>query len=122
VYYTLLPERPQSRAGDDAVQIDWFDVEHLPAMAFDHGEVAARVLARLGGDSLVSPVAFQALPQPFAVEDFRDLCQAIPSLRTAITDPGEVLSVLQTRDLITADSEGSIRVHWERWSEPAPWL
>jgi 8-oxo-dGTP diphosphatase len=32
--------RDQIKAADDAANADWFDIDHLPAMAFDHDEIA----------------------------------------------------------------------------------
>ena len=40
--------RTRVRAGDDAAEVRWFDVERLPGnMAFDHEEVARFAIARL---------------------------------------------------------------------------
>ncbi|MCJ7531423.1 MAG: NUDIX domain-containing protein [Anaerolineales bacterium] len=49
VYLTLLPESApvQIEGGDDATRADWFSVEHLPALAFDHAEILVCALARL---------------------------------------------------------------------------
>jgi 8-oxo-dGTP diphosphatase len=37
----------QIRAADDAARVEWFDVEDLPSMAFDHEEIAACAIERL---------------------------------------------------------------------------
>ncbi|MBN1661677.1 MAG: NUDIX hydrolase [Anaerolineae bacterium] len=38
----------QPRAGSDAAGIGWFDLEALPALAFDHAEILATIRHRLG--------------------------------------------------------------------------
>ena len=41
VYFGLAgPDRRQARAADDAARVQWFDIESLPPMAFDHEEIA----------------------------------------------------------------------------------
>ena len=37
----------QIKAADDAVDVRWFDIEHLPSMAFDHDEIARWAIQRL---------------------------------------------------------------------------
>ena len=37
----------QIQAADDAANAEWFDIEHLPAMAFDHDEIARCAIERL---------------------------------------------------------------------------
>ena len=35
------------KAADDAAAVEWFDIERLPNMAFDHDDIARRAVARL---------------------------------------------------------------------------
>jgi 8-oxo-dGTP diphosphatase len=42
---------PPVTAGDDAAAAAWHPVDRLPALAFDHGEIVAEVLAALPTDS-----------------------------------------------------------------------
>jgi ADP-ribose pyrophosphatase YjhB (NUDIX family) len=37
----------QIKSGDDAAEARWFDIDNLPEMAFDHGEMAAEALHQL---------------------------------------------------------------------------
>jgi 8-oxo-dGTP diphosphatase len=37
----------QIKADDDAADTRWFDIEHLPSMAFDHDEIACCAVERL---------------------------------------------------------------------------
>jgi len=49
VYLILLSESTHKKVegGGDAARADWFSVEHLPTLAFDHAEILACSLARL---------------------------------------------------------------------------
>ena len=38
---------PQVKAADDAAEVQWFDIDNLPPMAFDHDEIAHCAIARL---------------------------------------------------------------------------
>lgn len=48
VYFGIADENwERIAAADDAAQARWFDIEALPAMAFDHTEIARCAIARL---------------------------------------------------------------------------
>jgi len=40
-------EQPNIKAGDDAAEARWFDVDQLPGMAFDHNEMANMAIKKL---------------------------------------------------------------------------
>lgn len=48
-YLGQLPDgqHPPLRAGDDAARVEWFSVQNLPELAFDHKQIIARALERL---------------------------------------------------------------------------
>jgi 8-oxo-dGTP diphosphatase len=47
VYAARLNEKPAARAGDDAAECGWFQLDNLPPMAFDHKKVLDDYLMRL---------------------------------------------------------------------------
>lgn len=48
VYFGLAESHAEEvRAADDAAQVQWFDIDHLPEMAFDHDEIARCAIGRL---------------------------------------------------------------------------
>jgi 8-oxo-dGTP diphosphatase len=52
VYFGVVHDnREQVQAADDAALVQWFDVDNLPDMAFDHDEIARRAMQRLEADS-----------------------------------------------------------------------
>lgn len=38
-YYTYFIEKPFAKADDDAKNIQWFNINNIPEMAFDHKEI-----------------------------------------------------------------------------------
>ena len=49
-YCSLLPshKKAEVQAGDDAVNAEWFPLEDLPPLAFDHDEIIAKARVVLG--------------------------------------------------------------------------
>ncbi len=43
VYSVFLPADPELRAGDDAIEVKWFKVQDVPALAFDHNKIVQDV-------------------------------------------------------------------------------
>ena len=48
-FYTLIEDRftQQVKGADDAADAQWFNIHHLPGIAFDHAEIIADALKRL---------------------------------------------------------------------------
>src|SRR5207249_10371740 len=58
-YFALLDsERLQVGAADDAADVGWFSVSHLPPLAFDHEEIIHYALQRLRGKLEYTTIAF----------------------------------------------------------------
>ncbi len=48
VYFGIAgPDQQQATAADDAAQVQWFDLDSLPPMAFDHDEIVRGAVAHL---------------------------------------------------------------------------
>lgn len=46
VYYTFLDEHQEIKAGDDANKAQWFALNYLPELAFDHAEVISQFIEK----------------------------------------------------------------------------
>lgn len=80
-YYALIsPEAyHRVRAGDDAAEAEWFDVEELPEkLAFDHHKILAMAIERVRGKIDYDPrLARALLPREFTSKEFRRVHEVV---------------------------------------------
>src|SRR5579859_1819431 len=78
VYFALLDsERLQVKAGDDAADVSWFSVYHLPPLAFDHAKILQYALDRLRGKLQYTQIAFNLLPEQFTLRELQRVYEII---------------------------------------------
>jgi 8-oxo-dGTP diphosphatase len=78
VYFALLDsERLQVRAADDAADVGWFSVYHLPPLAFDHAKILQYALDRLRGKLAYTNIAFNLLPEQFTLRELQRVYEII---------------------------------------------
>lgn len=71
------PDRLQPRAGDDASETGWFDLDRLPALAFDHAEIIALARQRLLAKLEYSTIGFRLLPEAFTLSELQRLYEIL---------------------------------------------
>lgn len=77
-YLTLVrSDRLAPRAASDAAGVDWFAVDALPSLAFDHGAIIAMARQRLLRAIEESPLAFGYLPEGVTLEELRRFCHVV---------------------------------------------
>jgi len=75
-YYALVPsERVPLRVDDAAV--NWFPVDDRPPVAFDHEEIIASAIRRLGAKLEYSTIAFQFMPEEFTLSELQRVYEII---------------------------------------------
>lgn len=78
VYFALLDsERLQVKAADDAINVGWFSVYDLPALAFDHDKILQYTLERLRGKLDYTRIAFSLLPEQFTLRELQRVYEII---------------------------------------------
>jgi 8-oxo-dGTP diphosphatase len=77
-YYALvnLSEHPV-KASSDARHAEWFKIEELPELAFDHKEILKKAIERLRAKVLYKPIGFELLPEKFTLTDLQKLYETI---------------------------------------------
>jgi len=76
-YAALPPERLQLRAASDAEAAEWFNLEALPPLAFDHAEILAMARQRLQAGLENSPIAFEFLPAEFTLAELQSVYEIV---------------------------------------------
>lgn len=84
-YYALvnLEEHPV-RADSDARNVEWFDIEALPKLAFDHGKIMNTAIKRLRSKVRYEPIGFELLPEKFTLTQLQDLYETILGVKTPL--------------------------------------
>lgn len=87
-YYALLPA-PESglpnaptdtpTPGANAAQAQWFDINELPPLAFDHAEILKMAVARLQAKLGYTSVAYALLPEEFTLTELQTTYETILS-------------------------------------------
>lgn len=78
-YFALIPadSAAQVQPGSDARASQWFPVDTLPALAFDHAEIVAYALRRLRYKLEYSAVGFELLPETFSLSELQHTYEVI---------------------------------------------
>ncbi len=77
-YYALisLADHPL-QAKTDAQDTDWFALDELPPLAFDHRQILEVAIARLRGKVRYEPIGFELLPVKFTLTQLQKLYETI---------------------------------------------
>jgi len=77
-YFGLVrPDAFKLNATTDAEEAQWFNIEDLPAIAFDHKEVLDLAIARLRGKITYEPIGFELLGEKFPFSDLEKLYSSL---------------------------------------------
>lgn len=77
-YLALVPpQRLSLRAASDAEAAEWFPMEALPPLAFDHAQVVTLAYQRLVARLDHTPIALQLLPEEFTLDELQAVHEAI---------------------------------------------
>lgn len=77
-YYALVPlHKLQLRAGSDARAAQWFTLDALPPLAFDHAGIIARAHQRLVAKLEYSTIALQFMADEFTLSELQQVYEII---------------------------------------------
>jgi ADP-ribose pyrophosphatase YjhB (NUDIX family) len=80
-YYAVLPGEPAPQSGREVAAAEWWPLDQLPPLAFDHGQIAAYARWRLDQKLTYTPLAFRLLPASFTLGDLRAIHEAVGGQR-----------------------------------------
>jgi|SRR5215471_11458562 len=76
-YFALISADRPLTAGTDAAEASWWEMGHLPPLAFDHGMILSYALERLRNKLEYTTVGFQLLPEKFTLTELQEVYEAI---------------------------------------------
>jgi 8-oxo-dGTP diphosphatase len=76
-YFALISSDRSLQAGTDAAEADWWAMDRLPPLAFDHGKILHYALERLRNKLEYTTVGFQLLPEKFTMTELQEVYEAI---------------------------------------------
>lgn len=76
-YFALISEDRPLRAGTDAAEAEWWAMDQLPTLAFDHARILNYALERLRNKLEYTTVGFQLLPEKFTLTELQEVYEAI---------------------------------------------
>lgn len=75
-YYALV-KIEEVKGGDDAAKAEWFPVDNMPPLAFDHKDIFIEALGVLRRQIYFEPIGFELLPEKFTMTQLQHLYEAI---------------------------------------------
>ena len=81
VAYYALVRIQDVKAGDDAAKAEWFALDNVPQLAFDHDRILRAALKRLRERIHFEPIGFELLPEAFTLRQLQNLYEAILDVR-----------------------------------------
>lgn len=77
VAYYALVRTSEVKGGDDAAKAQWFSLEQVPSLAFDHDMILRQALNELRKQIHFEPIGFELLPEKFTMTQLLHLYEAI---------------------------------------------
>lgn len=65
------------KGGDDAARAEWFGMDEIPRLAFDHDLILRMALDKLRERIHFQPIGFELLPEKFTLKELQMLYEAI---------------------------------------------
>ena len=79
-YYALV-RLSDVKAGDDAAKAQWFPIDEVPSLAFDHDLILRHATMELRKQIHFEPIGFELLPEKFTMKQLQHLYEAILSVK-----------------------------------------
>ena len=81
VAFYALARSGDVQGGDDAAMAQWFAIDGLPQLAFDHDLILQQALRKIREDIYFEPVGFGLLNSEFSIAELQRLYEAILGVR-----------------------------------------
>lgn len=93
------------RAGDDAKNLQWFPINELPSLAFDHSQIIEKAKNWLIQKIFYTSVEKELLPSSFYIEDLYKIYQ---QLHIATDKADKLMERISTNQLLIRNPDSSV--------------
>ena len=69
------------KGGDDAAKAQWFPIDEVPQLAFDHDRILRDAMKKLRERIHFEPIGFELLPEKFTMRDLQELYESILAVK-----------------------------------------
>lgn len=77
-YFALIKiEEFDFKPGMFASQVEWYDLDNLPTLIYDHQDIIQKALKKLHQDVQRYPIGFELLPKEFTLTQLQELYETI---------------------------------------------
>jgi 8-oxo-dGTP diphosphatase len=81
-YYSLMQlDSYKGSQQTDEAPVEWFSVEDLPGLAFDHKEILESCMRKLRQNLREHPIGFELLPQQFTLTQLQNLYEVVLGIK-----------------------------------------
>ena len=77
IAFYALARKSDVQGGDDAAQAQWFALDQLPRLAFDHDFILLKAMEELRKDIHFEPIGFGLLDKEFTMSELQRLYEAV---------------------------------------------
>ena len=104
------------KANSDAKAAQWFTIDNLPPLAFDHNRIVQKALVDLRLQFRFTPVGLEVLPSPFLRESLIELYETILShpFKKLDLNPDKFITQVRNLDLIREWMDSSKDSHGDK--------
>lgn len=81
VAHYALVRLEEVKGGDDAMSAQWFAINEIPSLAFDHDRILRMAVNRLKERICFEPIGFELLPEIFTMSALQNLYEAILEMK-----------------------------------------
>ena len=81
IAYFALVKKSEVQGGDDARCAQWFSIDKVPPLAFDHDHILSVALRKLKEKIHFEPIGFELLPEVFTMPQLQDLYESILGIK-----------------------------------------
>ena len=76
-YFALIDIHKYEKQITDQYHPEWFNLDELPPLIFDHGEMVDMAIKRLRYKAAIHPILFELLPEKFTIPQLQSLYEGV---------------------------------------------